>query len=405
MTAFTWQGEFASPLREKRYRISNWSIQAMRMRFVCGFTSLLYLAAAAGDYSLAGAGSDFYLMLNLRLLCFAIGWGNVFISFSRRFMALLPWGVAAFMFSVGCAESVQAVLLHPIEGNGHVLFTLLIFLTFYMFLPLSLLPSLIGAGGASLLYILALAMFTPTASEQLLTIALFFLLINGFGVYFLRASNLSLRREYNALREERLLNRRLRREIAERRKAQAQLQLLATTDDLTGLFNRRRFLTACNQELARFNRYGHPVSLLLLDVDHFKNVNDNHGHDVGDKILQALAARFINNLRGTDMLGRLGGEEFGALLPGTGLNDAKTVAEKLCKAVAGRPLKADGLELPISVSIGVVAARADAPTSEELLHLADQALYLAKERGRNQACSVSDLPATKAGGNPEPVSA
>lgn len=389
MAALTWQGEFVSPLLERRYRIASWTATAMRMRFLCGFTSALYLMVAVADYLAHGPTPMFYAILSLRLTCFALGWGTVVLSFSRRFMGLLPWAVALYFLSLGSAEAVQAAMLSPAPSDGQLLFTICLVLAFYIFLPPSLLPTILGAVGATLVYLLAVA--TQTSAPQLLTATLFLLFINGFGIHFLREANFSSRRVYQALREERLLSRRLRRETAERRKAQAQLQLLATTDDMTGLFNRRRFLALCRSELARFERYGLPVALLLLDVDKLKHINDSHGHATGDLVLQTLANRCTDHLRTTDMPGRLGGEEFGFLLPCTSLEDAAGVAEKLCTMVAAQPMSLNGLNLQITVSIGVAAASPKTHTPEDLLQEAEQALDLAKEQGRNRACSSLEL--------------
>jgi len=371
VAAFTWQGEFASPLLERRYRIPQWPATAVRMRFLCGFTSLLYLLLAVADFLALGASPLFHALLSLRLACFALGWGNVVLSFSRRSMNLLPWGVALYFLALGCAEAAQAAMAARPPGDGQLLFTVCLVLTFYVFLPPRLLPAAVGAVGASVVYVLALGLATRTPTTTLFTAGMFLLLINGFGIYFLRGAKASSRRVYQALREERLLDRRLRRETAERRKAQAQLQLLATTDDLTGLFNRRRFLALCRHELARYERYGLPVSLLLLDVDHLRRINDIHGHHIGDMVLQTLASRCSDHLRTTDIPGRLGGEEFGVLLPCTPLEDAIGVAEKLCRVVAEPRMAVDGLELEVTVSVGVSAATTKTASPEDLLQQAE----------------------------------
>ncbi|MEW6693744.1 MAG: GGDEF domain-containing protein [Pseudomonadota bacterium] len=180
---------------------------------------------------------------------------------------------------------------------------------------------------------------------------------------------------------------RLQRALANsNRQLQAQhheLQALATRDPLTGLLNRRAFEHEAQQALARARRQRHPLALLMLDVDHFKAINDRHGHPAGDAALRQVAACMAEAIRQTDPLARLGGEEFVLLLPDTGADQAWHLAEKLRHTLEQMPLPAIGA--PLTVSIGLVTVAADAaPTLEGLLQQADQALYAAKRQGRNR---------------------
>jgi diguanylate cyclase (GGDEF)-like protein len=174
-----------------------------------------------------------------------------------------------------------------------------------------------------------------------------------------------------------------------------EVQRLATTDALTKLFNRRHFFEVAEQEFERALRYGRPLSLLMLDVDHFKQVNDVYGHLVGDQVLQALAARCRAEVREIDVIGRYGGEEFTVLLPETTPAEAPKAAERLRQAVAGSPLAVADLHLPITLSVGV-ASLGDARqglTLAGLIDRADQALYHAKRTGRNRV-GIWGQPAT-----------
>lgn len=174
------------------------------------------------------------------------------------------------------------------------------------------------------------------------------------------------------------------RDITERKATEARLLELATTDSLTGLFNRRRFMELAEREFARGKRYQGARTILMMDIDHFKRVNDTHGHDVGDEVLRELARISRTALRELDILGRLGGEEFGVLLPETDAGPAMEVAERLRRAIEQSPIATGAGEMRITVSIGAATSKDEAETVETLLKRADVALYEAKQSGRNR---------------------
>ena len=161
---------------------------------------------------------------------------------------------------------------------------------------------------------------------------------------------------------------------------------LAVTDPLTGLHNRRYMSGQLTSLVRRATCGGDPVAALLIDVDHFKKVNDTYGHDVGDEVLREFAVRLATNVRAVDLACRFGGEEFVVIMPDTKLEDAARIAERLRHHVSGAPFHMPGLPeaLTVTISIGVAATRPDADTQEALLKRADGALYRAKASGRNQ---------------------
>ncbi|MEG6504782.1 PAS domain-containing protein [Nitratidesulfovibrio sp. 1201_IL3209] len=172
-------------------------------------------------------------------------------------------------------------------------------------------------------------------------------------------------------------------DTTEHREAQERLRQLATTDGLTGLANRRRFLEALEHEVQRHRRYGTPLALVSIDVDRFKRVNDTWGHAVGDEVLCALAAICRAEVRDVDTVGRIGGEEFAVLLPDTAPEEAMAVAERLRVSVQAAPLLTAAGPLSVTLSLGV-AATPPCDGADELLREADRALYRAKAGGRNR---------------------
>jgi diguanylate cyclase (GGDEF)-like protein/PAS domain S-box-containing protein len=164
----------------------------------------------------------------------------------------------------------------------------------------------------------------------------------------------------------------------------AELELLAMTDHLTNLYNRRYFMQRGAEEFKRARRNNQPLALLMLDVDQFKKVNDTHGHEAGDMALQQIAAVLKSTLRETDILGRMGGEEFAILLPNTQSKEAGLLAERILQAVGVLLFKIPGKLLTITVSIGVVVITDEMSGLDDLLRNADLAMYSAKRRGGNR---------------------
>jgi diguanylate cyclase (GGDEF)-like protein len=175
-------------------------------------------------------------------------------------------------------------------------------------------------------------------------------------------------------------------DITERRRMDDELRVLATTDFLTGLPNRREFMRRLGEEQDRLRRdVGARAAVLLLDVDHFKRINDEHGHAAGDAVLRQLAELMRDGQRKIDMPGRIGGEEFAILLPGTGLDDALVYAERLRQRVAATPLRLDDeLTVVVTISIGIAVVGGKDASGDAALVRADQALYRAKRGGRNR---------------------
>jgi len=177
-------------------------------------------------------------------------------------------------------------------------------------------------------------------------------------------------------------------DITDQKQLQGQLQQLASTDSLTGLSNRRAFFAGMEQILALSSRHLRPVSIMLADIDHFKDVNDTYGHQAGDAVLRHVAQLIRKTLRVSDMAARIGGEEFALLLPETGRTGAFSMADRLRLAIAENICIHGDQPISITISFGLACLEAhdsgDAPSCDEFLRAADAALYASKRAGRNR---------------------
>ena len=172
-----------------------------------------------------------------------------------------------------------------------------------------------------------------------------------------------------------------------RRQLQAtnlQLQKLSSTDRLTGLYNRGHWEEALKIEYSRHARYGHPTTLLMFDIDHFKQVNDTHGHQAGDRVIQVVAELVRAHVRDADVAGRYGGEEYAVLCPDTDKLGGQVLAERLRQAVEATPVIYEGKTIQFTISVGVADLAEPAHGHQQLIERADQALYTSKRSGRNR---------------------
>lgn len=175
-------------------------------------------------------------------------------------------------------------------------------------------------------------------------------------------------------------------DISEQKNLEARLREMAETDFLTGIFNRRHFIETAEREIARSKRYDTRFSVLILDIDWFKRINDQFGHAAGDEVLKGVAGLCRESIRETDIIGRIGGEEFAALLVESDMDAAIIVAERIRQNVASHAFKFEDQTIQCTVSLGVASVIAGKDNLETIMNRADIALYKAKQAGRNQIC-------------------
>lgn len=166
------------------------------------------------------------------------------------------------------------------------------------------------------------------------------------------------------------------------------LKELNMKDSLTGIYNRRYLESKLNDEFIRHKRYSGNLSIIMFDIDHFKRVNDEYGHQCGDFILKSLSSRISSLIRNVDCLARYGGEEFCSILPETGLNNALIVAERFRTAIVEQENHYNGMVVKVTISLGVAEIREGIQSAEQLLNKADEAMYHAKRTGRNRVVGM-----------------
>jgi diguanylate cyclase (GGDEF)-like protein len=202
---------------------------------------------------------------------------------------------------------------------------------------------------------------------------------NGLAVTF--ADVTEIRRQAEELLR---ANARMDREVKRRALLERELRQLVDHDPLTNLLNRRAFLKAVGDELARARRYGHPMAVIMIDIDHFKRINDTWGHAIGDDAIRAVGRAAMSAVRTEDRVGRLGGEEFCIMLPETSAEGARFLAERLRIAVAAIRIEARGEKIGFTASFGVAETTTATADVDRLIDRADQALYRAKNGGRDR---------------------
>ena len=368
------RAEFRRATDEQDFR--NWSFQETcdQARIAVLVIPALVLGGLLSDFAGLGVERTLVLALPVRLAFLALG----LVQFTRlrgmtkvesvdRAVTLLQ--VVLFLLFY---YFISLAYLSPTE---HLLVALFIVLAAYLVFPNRFVTMVrLGIAG-SLGYAVVVSVFLAPDMRLVTLVVEGLVVANVFGAITAHRLHISKRGEYRRFIAQRDLTERLKT-------LNVELEALATTDSLTGINNRRNFFNLAADEIARAKRYQRPLTALMIDIDRFKNVNDKHGHAVGDMVLKAIAQACITTLRETDVLGRLGGEEFAILLPET--EDGREQADRLRRTIERmRTALDDGTDLNVTVSIGVAATRPEDATIDDVLGRADEALYQAKQRGRN----------------------
>jgi diguanylate cyclase len=377
-----WHAEFQDPAREALYCRTMQAHDACQMRFALWVAAGLFLAFSLTDFTLLGFGDTFLSLLAMRAT----------VIMACLLLALALWKRPALAhhplpINLVCLIGISGLLLTiPLRPNsiGIQLASMVVAsMVLYLFVP-NRLPWVLTWNAYLLTgFVTTSLLWAPIPAGLMATSLLLLGLVNLLG-WMTKARLCGLQREQFALLlEEREANRRLQAEIEERSQLEEQLRYMASTDDLTGLANRRHFFELAERELRRAHRDATPLALCMVDIDLFKNLNDCHGHAVGDQVLTAVAACCRSVLRETDIIGRYGGEEFVIALPRANLQTATTIAERLRDKVAKLSLPMDSTIDHLSVTVGISRVESNETQLDPALLRADQALYEGKARGRN----------------------
>ncbi|MBB3191026.1 GGDEF domain-containing protein [Halomonas cerina] len=383
-----WRAEFCDPALEAFFRRSMQAHDACQMRHALWVIACLFLTFSLADYTLVEADEAFTALMAMRLT----------VALACALLAMAVWqrpslAQRTLPINVVCLLTITGLLmtfrLNPEGALLHLASVVSVSMVLYLFVP-NRLPWRL-AGNAYLVSgcIVAMLLWSILPSSLLATSLLLMAFVNLLGWMTVNRLGRLQREQFALLLEERNTNRRLEVEIAERNLLEERLRHMARIDPLTGVANRRRFFELAEQERRRANRDGTPLSLCMVDIDHFKAINDRHGHAIGDLALTMVAARCQSVLRESDIIGRYGGEEFIIALPLANLITARNIAERLRHAICRQPLDVDGLCLPLTITIGISRVDDSETGLEESLQRADRALYAGKASGRNRVVVMS----------------
>jgi diguanylate cyclase (GGDEF)-like protein len=262
-------------------------------------------------------------------------------------------------------------------------------LALLIFIPIRFIMTFSASLYGVFIIVLTCYLLSITTSNPIYTtsnmISLFVILLLPVGVGAATTHRLGImhRREFALWIQSQAINRQLEEEINRRIKLEATLKEMAATDPLTGLYNRREYDMLFQHEMERANRMNTPLSVGIIDLDHFKQVNDTYGHAAGDEVLRRTARLFRENLRTMDVVGRWGGEEFIIMLPEIAIDQANMTCNRLLTALAATDIDVGSASIKITATIGITQLF-PGDKIDEIIRRADEALYKGKEAGRNR---------------------
>ena len=386
-TLHRFSGEFVDPASERDFRTARLERDSRQLIGVLCFGGLMFPVFGIADYLNLGWGTTSLTLTLLRLVVFvAAMWVVRLVRRHPEASLRARYVTTVEVLAMAVFLTVTAVV--PAQLNTHNLEFAVIVMAFFIFIPNRMLPVTILLALSTIVYGVV-GLTTPAGSPRLtaeLVMTLAVILCVGAWTANLLAR--SRREEYAWFLQERESRERLEVEIRQRAVLQDELEWLANHDALTDLLNRRSFFELAEREFAKGRRAGRPVSVLVIDADQFKNINDAFGHHTGDEAIKAIARQSKLSLRTDDLVGRMGGEEFAVVMPSAPLGLAHEIAGRLRQRISEMVIEhADG-DVTFTVSIGVTECRLWEETVQESIQRADAAMYEAKVQGRDRVVGV-----------------
>lgn len=376
-------GQFCDEDKEVRYRNSINTRVRFESRLALILVSVVFAMFGITDYNLLGLTHEYYLLLTMRIavvssclvLAFVIGcWGGY--SRSAWLHALPLWILATGIILI--------IPLRPESLTTQITAVVVAIMAFYLLIPNLLTVAALASSYLSVGFLATAVVSVGISPGGALRLALLLVMANIVGYCALLRLEFLQRKQFALLHDERDQNRDLLKEIKHRKSLEAQLRMVAERDALTGVDSRSHFMKRAEALLQRSQLEKTGFCLFMIDVDHFKRINDTWGHTQGDLILTKIAEVCEQSLRPTDVIGRFGGEEFVVALPHTSPSEAQAVAERLKDNVSTLPLTDELNELSLSVTIGIAVASDEDADLDTLITRADNMLYDGKRDGRNR---------------------
>jgi diguanylate cyclase (GGDEF)-like protein len=380
------RGEFVDQETERAYCEHVEGITVRHLIVALRVWAFLLVGFGWLDYLALGLSDGFYHLMGSRLFS-----ALMILSFSvvvRRLPRLASdGGVVTLIEATGFLLFFLIYFVRPDIVTWNIGVSLILLISIFIFIPNRVVNSSLVAifGIIGTLY----CIWLRDASSATLVGTFFILCLPTIIGYFAALRlNLGQRQQYALFIETVQINQSLQLEIKRREELEVELKLQATTDPLTGLFNRRQYEMLFRRELERVRRHGSELSLCVVDLDYFKRINDQYGHDVGDQVLKQVAQLFIDTLRHSDIAGRFGGEEFILLLPDTGIESALLVVERLRTRLQEEVVESEDEKVSITATFAVTEVSNDDAAIEDVIRRADKGLYEGKAAGRNRVMAV-----------------
>lgn len=386
-TISRWHAEFEDLAIERAYRQHIEIDVARSLTRALIIWALLILAFGWPDWVALGPGPGFTTLFVLRF-----GFASLLLGLAYVIRRKTIWATAGWPVTVVAIAGYPLFFIYPYilpsDGVFGLAIMMMMLLSVYVFVPNRLkLTNLVAAVGIAMVLVNILFAGATVTDVIMVSMALLWPVIIGYAAA--HRMNTDSRKAFSALLAAEDANRALAEEITQRKALEIELQHQALTDPLTGLSNRRQYELLFYRELGKHKRYGTPLVLGMIDLDHFKRINDEHGHEFGDQVLKTVGEALREPLRSSDILGRFGGEEFILILPETNIEQASAIAERMRQALCSMAIVKDGETFRITATFAITEVCDTDQKISDIIRRADEALYQGKHAGRDRVMKTA----------------